>query len=139
VYNPVVLIVPVELLPPTIPSTLQVTPPPAATVAENCCVCSSVSGAVLGDTVTPVAPATATMADAELGPPPGPVHASVKILVTVIAPVEAVPFRACGPVQALEALLEAVQEVAFVVAQVKVEVPFTVTLAGETVSETVGG
>jgi hypothetical protein len=56
------------------------------------------------------------------------------MLVTVIAPVEAVPFKPFVPLQAPDA----VQELAFVVAQFNVDVPPDTTLAGEAVSVTVG-
>ena len=118
-----------------IPSTLHETAPLPGATAENCWVCVSVSAALRGVTVTPVALFTVMDTDCEADPP-GPVQFSVKIVVAVIAPV-VVPLLAVG-FDPLQPPLP-VQAVALVVLHVKVVVPPDVTTVGAALKEIVGG
>jgi hypothetical protein len=58
VYKPVALIVPTDVLPPTVPSTSQVTEtaPPSADVATKVCTCEVVSAARPGETMIATPP-----------------------------------------------------------------------------------
>ena len=78
-------------------------------------------------------PLTVTVADA-LAVPPDPVQARLNVLVLVSAPVDWLPEVALLPDQAPEA----VQEVAFVEDQVRVDDPPLVTDVGFAASDTVG-
>jgi hypothetical protein len=74
------------LLPPEIPSTVHVAPPPPGTVAVNCCVCDNVRAAVLGDTLIVVLE-IATVAVTGALVPPGPVQVREYDVLVVRAPV----------------------------------------------------
>jgi len=99
----------------------------------NCCVCQSVIPAALGETVTvPVAIVTVALAGALV--PPVPVHVSVYEVFDVSAPVVWLPLTAKVPLQPPDA----VQDVALVELQVRVEAAPLTTAVGFAVKEAVG-
>ena len=107
--------------------------PPPGTVAVNFCVCQSVIPAALGETVTvPVAIVTVALAGALV--PPVPVHVSVYEVFDVSAPVVWLPLTAKVPLQPPDA----VQDVALVELQVRVEAAPLTTAVGFAVKEAVG-
>ena len=92
-----------------------------------------VVGATHTRVAVPVVAATVTVADCA-AEPPVPVHVSVYLAVAVSAAVLSEPLAASAPLQ----LPEAVQEVALLEDQVKVEAAPLATVAGLAVSVTVG-
>jgi hypothetical protein len=86
VYKPFALIVPLVVLPPATPSTLQLTLKLVVlpvTVAVNCCGCAAATEAVLGDSVTTIA-ATLRLIDVV-----GVKLPEVPVTVTVAGPIVA--------------------------------------------------
>ncbi len=125
VYSPLELMSPTLLLPPLMPSTVQLALLPPGTVAVNCCDCDSVNAATVGAMdIEPLA--TVTVADASALGPPAPVQLSEYAVVLLSAPVLLLPLVPRVPAQPPEA----VQLVALVELQESVEEPPLETVVG---------